>query len=187
MIVALMTTASQRGTWNCLCRCGRSDCREKVLVRGQSLKRGCTKSCGGARSNDGRDPVKNRRNNRVYRDRHRGRLKDVEAARNVERADKRRAWNLQRNFDMTVEQWNAVFTAQGNCCAACSATAPGGRGVWATDHCHETGAFRGILCQRCNMTLGWLGDTLSKVAPYAERLIAYLKRASTCTPQCEAS
>ena len=163
--------------WNCSCNCGRRDCRQKVLVRGQNLKTGGTKSCGGERSDDGRDPVKNRRNNRTYRDRHRNQLKGSEAARNAKRIDKRRAWNLQRNFDMTVAQWELLFAAQGSCCAACRTTTPGGRGRgWATDHCHETGAVRGILCPRCNTALGWLGDTLPKVVTYAELLVAYLKR-----------
>lgn len=183
-VLELSTNAGRYKMWVCRCECGRANCKLRVVVRGDSLKSGHTKSCG---ASDGRDPIKNRRNNKSYRSKHQERLKETEAQRNLKRFDKRRAWNLQRHFDMTVEQWDAVFTAQGRCCAACSATAPGGRGVWATDHCHETGAFRGILCQRCNMTLGWLGDTLSKVEPYAERLVAYLKRTNGCSPQREAS
>lgn len=28
------------------------------------------------------------------------------------------------------------------------------------DHCHETMAFRGVLCRGCNRSIGQLGDTL---------------------------
>ena len=27
------------------------------------------------------------------------------------------------------------------------------------DHCHTTGKFRGVLCQKCNSAIGLLGDT----------------------------
>lgn len=49
-----------------------------------------------------------------------------------------------------------------------------GDGRWKTlniDHCHATGAFRGMLCGRCNLTIGALGDDTSlllKVARYLE-------------------
>tara|TARA_R100000734_G_C3276541_1_gene71222 strand:+ start:121 stop:516 length:396 start_codon:yes stop_codon:yes gene_type:complete len=39
------------------------------------------------------------------------------------------------------------------------------------DHCHETLEFRGWLCDRCNMALGCLGDTVESL----ERALKYLK------------
>lgn len=42
----------------------------------------------------------------------------------------------------------------------------------ALDHDHETKAFRGWLCNRCNTALGMLGDTLEAL----ERVVAYLRR-----------
>lgn len=38
------------------------------------------------------------------------------------------------------------------------------------DHCHESGRVRGLLCQRCNVALGALGDTPEAVAG----VLAYL-------------
>ena len=40
------------------------------------------------------------------------------------------------------------------------------------DHDHTTGAFRGWLCNRCNLGLGNLGDTVAGL----ERALAYLRR-----------
>jgi hypothetical protein len=40
------------------------------------------------------------------------------------------------------------------------------------DHDHETGKFRGYLCQNCNMALGKLGDTVEAI----RRVLAYLER-----------
>lgn len=42
------------------------------------------------------------------------------------------------------------------------------------DHCHETGAFRGWLCGRCNLAIGKLGDTVAGV----QQALDYLKRAT---------
>jgi hypothetical protein len=40
------------------------------------------------------------------------------------------------------------------------------------DHDHVTGAFRGWLCNRCNLGIGMLGDCLEGVL----KAVAYLKR-----------
>jgi len=42
----------------------------------------------------------------------------------------------------------------------------------ALDHDHTTGKFRGWLCDRCNLAIGLLGDTLRRV----NRAVNYLKR-----------
>lgn len=43
------------------------------------------------------------------------------------------------------------------------------------DHCHETGALRGMLCDFCNTALGKLGDSPQGVAA----LLAYIRRTDT--------
>ncbi len=50
-----------------------------------------------------------------------------------------------------------MFDAQGNVCGVCRRDTASGKG-WVTDHCHETGKVRGILCDNCNKGLGLLGD-----------------------------
>lgn len=52
------------------------------------------------------------------------------------------------------------------------------RGGWATDHDHDTGEVRGILCNECNLALGRMGDSLESVQIRARQLTAYLERAN---------
>ncbi len=56
-------------------------------------------------------------------------------------------------------------------CECCGRVNSGGRTL-ALDHDHETGEFRGWLCNLCNTAIGKLGDTLEGI----ERAAAYLKK-----------
>jgi hypothetical protein len=55
-------------------------------------------------------------------------------------------------------------------CEGCGGL-PGSKAL-SLDHDHETGAFRGWLCTKCNTGLGMLGDSLDKVL----RIVDYLRR-----------
>src|ERR1700743_3248771 len=49
--------------------------------------------------------------------------------------EKRRHYRLFSKFGLTLERFNAILAAQGNCCAACKSTEPGVRWkFWAVDH-----------------------------------------------------
>lgn len=90
--------------------------------------------------------------------------------------DKPRADHLAR-YGLTVEQYEAMVESQGGACAACRKPE---REVdprtqcpkrLAVDHCHETGAVRGLLCSRCNTTLGRCDEdpaVLRALAAYLE-------------------
>jgi hypothetical protein len=43
------------------------------------------------------------------------------------------------------------------------------------DHCHKTNLARGVLCTKCNMLLGKLGDNLESVKDYTNKILEYLK------------
>lgn len=98
---------------------------------------------------------------------------------NSERAsENRRRWNLQNTYGLSVAEYNALLREQGGVCAVCGKGEPNAHGRTgkqfrlAVDHCHETGAVRGLLCQKCNRAIGLLGDdpTLMRKA------ISYLLR-----------
>ena len=56
-------------------------------------------------------------------------------------------------------------------CECCGSEATGPRKMH-LDHCHVTGKFRGWLCDRCNLGIGAVGDTI----PALERALDYLRR-----------
>lgn len=95
------------------------------------------------------------------------------ATRKVEAAEYRRRWNLAKRYGITMEQYADMFDAQGGVCAVCRQA----RNRMVVDHDHVTGRVRGILCQRCNVCLGGLGDNLDGVM----KAVRYLSGSSACS------
>ncbi len=120
-----------------------------------------------ARAND----VELRRKEREY-DRQR-RAADPEKSREEARQSMRKH-RLKTKYNLTVEQWEAMFAAQGGVCACCGSTNPRSKTGWATDHCHTTGSVRGILCQPCNKGLGFFFDDPALL----RKAISFLKKHS---------
>jgi len=73
---------------------------------------------------------------------------------------------LKRKYAMTADVYWNLFDQQKGKCAICGVHEKtlGNRSdrpkVLAVDHCHESGEIRGLLCGKCNMGIGLLGDTL---------------------------
>lgn len=65
--------------------------------------------------------------------------------------------HLKRRFGMTPEQYDAMLVEQGGGCAICRRP-PRSDISLHVDHDHSTGRIRGILCFRCNNSLGDLED-----------------------------
>lgn len=96
---------------------------------------------------------------------------------------KRRMWvdkNLKR-YSMTAERFVAMVEAQGNKCAICGTSNPGGRvSRWIIDHDHSCcgpgvscgKCVRGLLCSSCNQAVGLLNDDEAILLAAIE----YLKR-----------
>lgn len=68
---------------------------------------------------------------------------------------KRRSNWLQRGIDITAEQYQELHDLQVGKCAICGRAEASGRRL-AVDHDHETGHVRGLLCTKCNTTVGWV-------------------------------
>lgn len=91
-----------------------------------------------------RDPIKNLEHQRRYRAK-----QDPK-----ELAQRQRESNLNRLYGITQEEYDARLAAQGGGCAVCGKKPkPDGPSLH-VDHSHVTGNCRGILCWRCNRTIG---------------------------------
>lgn len=81
----------------------------------------------------------------------------------------------KRQYGLTVDEIAEKLAAQDGRCAICGTTEAGGRhNVFAVDHDHGTGAVRGMLCNNCNIGIGYLGDspeTLDAAAAYLRRYL----------------
>lgn len=85
--------------------------------------------------------------------------------------ERNRAQKLRSQYGISLDEYAAQLAKQEGKCALCGSTEAKGRwGVFNVDHCHETGALRGLLCNDCNTGLGKLGDTVESLA----RATAYL-------------
>ena len=80
-----------------------------------------------------------------------------------------RRQGIDPNF--TPDTYRAMLASQGERCALCGTTKPGGRGSWHVDHNHETRKVRGLLCRRCNTNLG-----VYEILEQNPRLESYLKQ-----------
>lgn len=80
--------------------------------------------------------------------------------------------HLVRKYGLTLADYDAMLAKQGGNCAICNAPEVDQfKGVFHVDHCHSTGAVRGLLCRGCNHMLGVVGDDPLKLL----RAITYLK------------
>jgi len=66
---------------------------------------------------------------------------------------------LDRRYGISVEQYEAMLIEQCGKCDICDVEM--GPGINPNvDHCHETGAVRGLLCNQCNQGLGYAKDSI---------------------------
>lgn len=80
-------------------------------------------------------------------------------------AIRKRSYYLRATFGITIEQYDEMEMSQDGLCAICRepeiVADPKNPEVMkrlAVDHNHENGQIRGLLCQRCNMGLGYFRD-----------------------------
>ena len=79
--------------------------------------------------------------------------------------------HLERNYGITLNEYNQMLVEQGHRCKICGTTEPGGKhGKFMVDHSHNTGEVRGLLCKSCNIALGEVGDNISTL----QKMIEYL-------------
>ena len=70
----------------------------------------------------------------------------------------RRDVQLKSLYGITQADYDRLLALQYGRCAICGTTKPGTRGTWRVDHDHRTGQVRGLLCDRCNLGIGYMQD-----------------------------
>lgn len=83
-------------------------------------------------------------------------------------SEQNRLKHLKNRYNLTSEEFTYMVMEQGGVCAVCGLV-PSALYV---DHDHITGTVRGLLCQKCNSGIGFLGDSLEGL----EKAVSYLKR-----------
>lgn len=63
---------------------------------------------------------------------------------------------LLSKFGITIDDYNRKFQEQNGLCAICGASPLDNGKALAVDHCHDTAAVRGLLCNNCNAAIGFL-------------------------------
>lgn len=80
--------------------------------------------------------------------------------------------HLVRKYGVDLQRYAEMLEKQEGRCAICDVPeAEQYKSVFHVDHCHSTGAVRGLLCRGCNHMLGVVGDDPTKLL----RAVTYLK------------
>lgn len=65
--------------------------------------------------------------------------------------------NLKYRYGIDQEEYDAILKSQGNKCKICDTKHTGHKPL-CVDHCHNSTRVRGLLCKKCNTSLGLLRE-----------------------------
>lgn len=105
----------------------------------------------------------------------------LEYSRRIRTPKYNREKNIYSKYGITQDEFLSLLKSQENKCACCGkefVDTPSKRGAY-IDHCHNSKRVRGLLCNRCNAGIGFLGDTIEGI----QRAIDYLQRAKQISPR----
>jgi len=106
----------------------------------------------------------------------RGRYKDYYRRNRRSVLRKNRNNELRTKYGFSLVEYDRMFAAQGGLCAICSNSSD--RALH-TDHDHETGEVRGLLCGSCNKALGLFKDDPARIQEAAYYLLRRGKQVLT--------
>lgn len=87
--------------------------------------------------------------------------------------ERRRMNGLHERYGLTALEFDALMRAQGGTCAVCKK--PPGKRRLHVDHEHVTGRIRGLLCFKCNASIGYMHDSPALL----QAAVSYLESADT--------
>jgi hypothetical protein len=100
--------------------------------------------------------------NRVYRTLHKEKISISAKSYRLrhdpkEWSEKNRASHIKVKYGLTIDDYNAILSAQGGVCAICKRADWNRKGPQ-IDHDHQTKRVRGILCASCNTAIGFIKE-----------------------------
>lgn len=125
-----------------------------------------------------KNPEKNKKYHRKYKKRHPKKVKESQrkyCKNNKEKVKEinKKSYNRCRfkKYNMTLDEYNVMLENQNYKCAICGKTKSENGKSFAVDHNHKTGKVRGLLCNHCNVGIGYLGDSAEITAKATAYLI----------------
>jgi Autographiviridae endonuclease VII len=82
-------------------------------------------------------------------------------------------YQLQKNFRISINDYNTKLAEQGHKCMICGLAQGQSRRRLPVDHNHKTGKIRGILCHSCNSALGFVHEDINILYKMIEYLRYY--------------
>lgn len=82
----------------------------------------------------------------------------------------KRLYCIEKTYGLNSEDYTQMLNKQNGQCLICNDSENNGRNL-CVDHCHNTGRVRGLLCDKCNLSIGLLRDDAIRV----KKLFEYLK------------
>jgi len=69
-----------------------------------------------------------------------------------------RSFNYKKKYGITLSEYNRMLIEQWHCCKICGKHESDLNYTLKVDHCHTTGAVRGLLCNECNVGISMLKE-----------------------------
>lgn len=153
-VVGRTDQKTANGQWRWLCKC---DCGNETVLNTGNIRYGRTKSCGCLQRRTG----------------------EAAPAFKHGRSKTKAYYNelaMRQKYGIEQETYLGMVTKQEGKCAICGAEPSNNQHKKRLniDHCHRTGAVRGLLCDLCNRALGMMRDDTALLA----NAINYLKQYS---------
>jgi hypothetical protein len=120
-----------------------------------------------------------------YKAEHRAEINKASAAWNRKNSGKKRAADikyrkthpevrkkndLQKNYGLTMEAYQQMLNSTGGTCFICHQLFKFEHREPHVDHDHNTGKVRGLLCKKCNTSLGGFNDSIDVLLDAIEYL-----------------
>lgn len=102
-----------------------------------------------------------------FRKKHMDRARQYARKSRLTRREAWRGYRLKYEYGITMGQYNEMFLKQNGSCAICLRHQRSMKKTMVVDHDHFTNRVRGLLCQRCNLFIGFL-ENFKEILPKAK-------------------